>query len=345
MALLDPARGDEENRRILRNAVQGVALLAVLLVGGTAGYRLVEGWRWVEAFFMTVITLATVGYGETHPLSDGGRVFTLALIFLGVGNLAYLLAEATAFITSGGLQAYRRRARIAKMLRELSNHTIICGYGRLGTALAEELLAKAVPLVVVDRDHAVCERLQGAGRVGVIHGDASDDAVLRRAGVDRAHALVAALNDDASNVFLTLSARVLTRDTNPDLVIHGKAEDPTTLVKLARAGATHAFSPARVLGHRIAHQIVRPAVTEFIGLSTGQGEVELGIEEVRAERLGVGRALRDTTLWGKADLLILAVMDKDGGVAFPPRGDLALGAGGRVVVMARSGVIDAAVPL
>ncbi len=333
-----------ENQRIRRAGLQGSLVLLALLLGGTYGYCWLEGWRPLDALYMTVITLATIGYGETHALSDAGRIFTLALIVMGVGNLGYMLAEATAFMASGGLQAYRRRERMARMLTELKNHTIICGYGRLGTTITEELVKTSMPLVIIDRDPLIIERLQERGDVGVIRGDANDDQVLQAAGIGRAHALVAALNDDASNVFLTLTARVLTKEVNPTLVIHGKAEDPATLVKLKRAGADHTFSPALVLGHRIAHQILRPAVTELVGLSGSQGGVELSIEEVLAERLGDGKALRDTALWGKADLLILAVKTRDGEVIFPPRGELTIGTGDRVVVLARGGVLDTLVP-
>ena len=333
-----------QNQQIRRAALQGAAILVLLLLAGTWGYCSLEGWRPLDALYMTVITLSTIGYGETHELSDAGRLFTLALIVIGVGNLGYMLAEGTAFMASGGLQAYRRRERMGRMLTELTGHTIVCGYGRLGSAITEELLQKSVPLVVIDRDPTIVDRLKGKGQVGVIHGDANDDQVLLAAGVGRAHALVAALNDDASNVFLTLTARVLTKESNPKLMIHGKAEDPATLVKLQRAGADHTFSPALVLGHRIAHQILRPAVTELVGLSSKKGEVELSIEETLAEKLGDGKALRETALWGKSDLLILAVKTRDGEVIFPPKGELVIRTGDRVVVLARGGVLDTLVP-
>lgn len=325
-----------ENQRIRQTALRTALLVGGILVGGTTGYALIEGWGFSDSLFMTVITLATIGYGEVHPLSALGRAFTIFIIFVGVGTLGYAFAEVTAFLTGGGVRAYRRRDRLERVMRELSGHTIVCGCGRLGTALVEELHAEKQPFVVIDRDHKVVERLGLVGDVAFLVGDANDDALLHAAGIDRANALVAALNDDASNVFLTLTARVLTKETNPQLIIHGKAEDPATLVKLERAGANHVFSPGRVVGHRIAHQILRPAITELIGLSTRKGDLELGIEELQAQNLGaVGKTLRQSGLWGRPELMVLAVKTKDGEVVFPPRPDEPLQHGDRVVLLGR----------
>lgn len=327
----------DDNRRIRKVVAQTLAMMGAVLATGTLGYRWIEGWNWLDSAYMTVITLATIGYGETHSLSDAGRLFTIGLILVGVGNLGYALAEMTAFFAGGGLRAYRHRERMEKMLESLRNHTVICGCGRLGSSVALELHAKNMPFVVVDRDRNAFDKLHLQHEVPFIQGDANDDAVLLQAGVQRAQTLVAALNDDAHNVFLTLTARVLTRDTNPGLVIHGKAEDPATLQKLERAGATHAFSPSRVLGHRIALQIVRPAITDLIELASRKGEVELGIEEVAPERIGaVGSELAKTPLWGNPGILVLAVRKADGALVFPPQSREVLHQADRVVVMARA---------
>ena len=332
-----------DNQRIRRSAFQGALALIFIHVFGIVGYRVLEGWSTFDALYMTVITIAIVGFGETHALSPAGRVLTISLIFVGVGVLAYLFAESTDFMVKGGLQAYRRREKMSQLLSELRNHTIVCGYGRLGTALVEELLAQDMRFVVIDRDPHIVERLQDKAVIAVIRGDANDDDLLRQAGIDHAHALVCALNDDASNVFLTLTARVLTREHNPRLVIHAKVDDPSSLVKLERAGANFTFCPSRVLGHRIAHQILRPATTELVGLTTQRGNLELTMEETLAERLGPQQALRDSTLWGKADLLILAVKTVEGDLIFPPRGDLVIRPGDRVVSLAKTGVVDSAI--
>jgi voltage-gated potassium channel len=319
------------NRELRGHARRAAMMLAFVVLGGAIGYHQIEGWPLFDSLYMTITTLATVGYGEIHPLSNAGRAFTIGLILLGVGNLAYAFAGTSHFFAAGGVQAYRRRAKMDRMLAALHGHTIICGCGRLGTAILHELTAQRAPVVVVERNEEIARRLTEAQTVPCVQGDAQDDDVLVAAGIHRAHALVAALNDDASNVFVTLSARVL----NPGLVIYGKADDPATLTKLERAGANHTFSPSFVAGHRIATQIIRPAITELIGIATGKSSLELAIEEVIVRRLGFagGTRMSQTPLWGKTDLLVLAVKTHDGAVVFPPRPDLALHPDDRIVVM------------
>ena len=326
-----------ENIRILQHARRGTALLVGILSTGTLGYMVIEGWGLLDALFMTVITLSTIGYGETHPLSPMGRLFTIGLILFGVGMAAYLLAGGTSFFVAGGVEAFRRRQRMHDQLRRISDHTIVCGFGRLGSAIVAELQHRGAKVVVVERNAEAMERLS-ALRVPYLIGDASQDEVLIAAGIMRARTLVAAVNDDAHNVFLTLSARVLTRDENPSLHIHGKADDPASLQKLKRAGADHQFSPPQVLGHRIAHQILRPAVTDLIGFTQGRGGEELAIEEVEIAhlQLPVGTKLSQSPLWGRQDVLVLSVRRLDGTLVFPPKGDLVLEPTDRAVVMGRA---------
>ncbi len=326
-------------RRSLEN--QGIVLaarrVALILVGvvtlGTIGYSVIEGWSFFDSFYMTMITLSTVGYGETHPLSTAGRAFTLMLILVGVGNIAYSLAAMTEFFAAGGWKSYRRRARMQEILETISGHTIVCGYGRLGSAIVHSLQQNHSKVVIVEHSQEVCEHARDFDALAFVQGDAEDDDVLRQAGIERAHALVAALDNDASNVFLCLTARVL----NPNLIIYGKADDPATLVKLERAGANHQFSPSQVAGHRVAWQIVRPAVTDLIGIATDRGRTELAIEEVRAGDLkGLpGVALQRSPLWGVAGVMVLAVKTQSEGLLFPPRGDYVMDPEDRLVVMGK----------
>ncbi len=311
---------ENENRLIRRHARQASVVLFGLLLLGTVGYHVIEGWPLFDGLYMTVISLSTIGYGETNPLSHEGRVFTLLLIFIGVGNLAYVLAGTTQFFAAGGLVAYRRRARMERNLETISGHTIICGCGRLGLAIVHELEAKNAPFVAIERDPELIETLRAANpRLLLVQGDAGEDDVLIAAGVKRARALVAALNDDASNVFLTLTARVL----NAKVVIHGKADDPDTLRKLERAGANHPFSPSLVAGQRIAEQLTRPTVAELVGVVTSITDQELSIEEVPASAVRglVGRPLSESPLWGQPRTLVLAVKKADGRLLFPALAD------------------------
>lgn len=326
-------RKSPENKAIRSHAYRALAVLGALIGGGILGYHLIEGWPLFDATFMTVITLSTVGFGEVRPLSDAGRAFTMVLILVGVGNIAYSLGTATEFFAAGGLGAYRRRSRMERKLESMRDHTIVCGHGRLGSAVAAGLRDAGAPFCVVDQDHHVLSRL-AHDEIPFVAGDAGDDETLKRAGIAHARALVAALNDDASNVFLTLTARVL----NPAVVIYGKADDPTSLTKLERAGANHRFSPAQVAGHRVANQILRPTLTDIVGLSTKRGEYELAIEEFQAIAVPgvVGLTLSATRLWGNPEAMVLAIKTADGGVLFPPRADHCLREADRIVVMGKA---------
>ena len=332
---------DPENARLLAHARRAAGVLGALLAAGTLGYCAIEGWRWLDALYMTVITLTTIGFGETHPLSDAGRVFTIALIFVGAGNLAYALGGMTQFFASGGLDAWRRRTRMTHTLETISGHTIVCGCGRLGGAVAGALVRQGAQVVVVDRSaHALARFVSDAPAAAFVEGDASEDDILKRAGIERARALVAALNDDASNVFLTLTARVL----KADLAIYGKADDPSTLLKLERAGANVQFSPALVAGQRIAHQILRPRLTEVVAFSAGAEADDLGIEEVTLEQLRrpAGAPLGETPVWGRPELMVLGVRRGDGTMLFPPTRNHRLASGERVLVMGRLADLGAA---
>jgi voltage-gated potassium channel len=322
-----------ENQSI-RLAARRAATVLVGVVGlGTAGYSVIEGWSPFDSLYMTIVTLSTVGYGETHALSAAGRAFTLLLIFIGVGNIAYSLGAMTEFFAAGGWRAYRQRARMQHDLDSISGHTIVCGYGRLGSAIVRSLRENHSGVVIIERNKDLCHRAYDQDDLAFVNGDAEADEVLRQAGIERAHALVAALDNDASNVFLCLTARVL----NPHLVIYGKADDPATLVKLERAGANHQFSPSQVAGHRVAWQIVRPAVTDLIGIATDRGKTELAIEELRVgDMAGLeGKALARSKLWGAGGVMVLAVKTQAEGLLFPPRADYVLAEDDRVVVMGK----------
>lgn len=332
-------RSTEHRTRLLdRQAVRVAATFLALFSVGTIGFTLIEGWHPFDALYMTLITITTIGYGETHPLSTQGRIFNIVLIVVGVGNSAYTLGAMTQFFASGGWNAFRRRARMQNQLDRIRHHTIICGFGRLGTTIADGLLERGAPFVVVERNAEVLERLRNQDRILFVSGDASDDDTLKAAGILRARTLVTALDDDASNVFLTLTARVL----NPALIIYGKADDPSTLIKLQRAGADHPFSPALVAGHRVAMQIVRPAVMDLVELATGRGQLEFAIEEFPVDRFSecIGKALSKTPFWGREDFMILAVRSVDGTVRFPPRPAMLLSKGDSLIVMGKGQVLS-----
>jgi len=233
---------------------------------------LLEGWRAIDALYMTVITLSTVGFGEVRPLSTEGRLFTTALIVSGVASVGYLFSAISQNIVSGELHGTLWRRRMQKSVDHLKDHFIVCGYGRVGREVAKDLRQRDKSCVVVEVE---LEVLENSGLLYII-GDAADDDILREAGIDRAAGLVAATGSDATNLFITVSAHTL----NPDLNIVARANQPTTEAKLLHAGATHVISPYTLGGRRIATQLLYPSVTDFLDVVMHSSNLELWLEEV-----------------------------------------------------------------
>jgi voltage-gated potassium channel len=231
----------------------------MLLVAGTVGYVVIEGWGWFDALYMTVITLITIGYAEVHPLHQGGRAFTIVLALGGATTLAAVAAYVLQFLISGELNKTFGRQRMQRALDTVRDHVIICGYGRVGRRVVEDIAASGVPVVVVDQDEG---RLRDCPLW--VAGDVTKDATLKRAGIARARALVASVPSDADNLYVTMSARLL----NANLTIVARAESEGTEEKLLRAGATRVVSPAAIGGQRVVQAVLRPAVLDFIDLAT-----------------------------------------------------------------------------
>src|SRR5262249_17361387 len=219
----------------------------------TVGYVAIEGWNAWDAFYMTVITITTVGYKEVHDLSRAGQVFTVVLLFGGVGAALYTFTLLATMVVEGNLRKRLHGRRLTRMLDTVTNHFIICGYGRIGSTVARQFQREHVPLVVVERDP---ERLQGAMDAGLlaVEADASKEEVLKRVGIERARGLIAVVGTDAENVYAVLSARVL----RPDLFIVGRAETEDATIKLKRAGADRVISPYQIGAMQIAQTALRP---------------------------------------------------------------------------------------
>jgi voltage-gated potassium channel len=256
-------------RTLLRFALAYLSVIAA----GTAGYVVIEGWNVVESAYMTVITLSTVGFGEVRPLSLSGQIFTAALIVAGVGAVTYLFAAISQYIISGELSGSLRKAHMQQRIDALSGHYIICGYGRVGEQVVDDLVEAGSSCVVIEESADAMR--EAPDRLPHIVGDASDDDTLHRAAVDRANGLVAATGDDATNLFITLTARTL----SPKLCIVARANHPASEPKLRRAGATHVISPYRISGRRIARQLLNPMVTDFLDVVMHFGNLELLLEE------------------------------------------------------------------
>jgi len=326
---------DHEFRRRIRRVL---LVLSIALVAGTAGYMLIERWRLLDALYMTVITLSTVGFTEVHPMSDPGHLFTIALIVTGVSAAAYAVGAIGEYVISGRLSGSLRRQRMQNAIDRLQGHYIVCGYGRVGQQVVDELTARGLRAVVIEpRDDVVAEDEPAPLR---ICGDATDDGTLRAAGIDRAAGLVAVAGDDAINIVVTLSARAL----NPDLDIVARVIQPEVEDKLRRAGATHVISPYRIGGQRIVSQLLHPRITDFLDLVMHRRDLELWLEEIPIDPAGTanGRPLGETAFWGPDGVRVLAVSRPQGDLVPRPHADLRIVAGDVVIALGTLDQLDAA---
>jgi voltage-gated potassium channel len=324
-------------RRLLPHLLLPVAVLVALLAGGTLGYQLVEGWGWLDSLYMTVITITTVGFLEVHPMGTGGRVFTMALALGGVFTAFYAAAEFIRAVLTGEIREVLGRQRMESRLDKLSGHFVVCGFGRMGRLVAEEFSSAGLPFVVVDREARVLEGFDIPHGIPLV-GDATADDVLRRAGVERARALVAAAASDADNVFITMSARLI----NERLVIVARAESEGAEVKLRRAGASRVVSPYSIGGHRVAQAVLRPNAMDFIELATRTGHLELQIEEVevRANSALVGQAIKASPVRSELGIIIVAIKKPGRKMAFNPAPDTSLEAGDLLITLGHRQQLD-----
>jgi voltage-gated potassium channel len=297
-------------------------VLIGLVVVGTAGYVLVEGWGLLDALYMTVITITTVGFLEVHPLGAAGRFFTMGLALGGVFTAFYAAAELIRSVVTGEIRTVLGRQRMESRLEKLSGHLVVCGYGRMGRLVAEEFSAGGLDFVVVDRDPRVFEGFALRGGIPLV-GEATADDVLRQAGIARARALVTAAASDADNLFITLSARLL----NERLFIVARAEGEGAEIKLRRAGAS---------------RVVSPNAMDFIELATRTGHLELQIEEaeVRPGSSLVGSTLKTSPVRRELGVIVVAIKKKDGKMAYNPASDATLEAGDLLIALGRRGQLD-----
>jgi voltage-gated potassium channel len=304
--------------------------VSAVLITGTCGYMLIEGWPFMDAFYMTVITLATVGYGETRPLGQAGRLFTIILIFSGVGTFFYVAGLAMQFMVEGRIRQIMGRRRLDRSIAKRKGHTIVCGYGRIGRVLCRHLAADGLETVVIDRSETAIRALDEDGLL-YVNGEATDEANLVKAGIERAAGLVAALGTDTDNVFLVLSARQM----RPDLYIMARANANTSLSKLTAAGANKVISPYDIAAKRMAESILRPTVTDFIELTMGGSGKEIRMEEIpiSAESRLASATLAGSRIRQELNLIVVAIKKHDGKMLFNPSFDATLEPGETVIVV------------
>jgi voltage-gated potassium channel len=300
--------------RVKRQFLFSLVLIVVVIVGGTGGYAFIEHWSFFEALYMTVTTITTVGFGEVHPLSNAGRAFTLVLIVFGVSTILYTFNNTARIVIEGEIQEIFGRRKLEKKIKELKDHYIVCGYGRMGTVICKELKEKGARFIVIERQPADGEVIESD--ILFVKGDATKDEVLKEAGIERAKGLISVLPTDAENLYVVLSARVL----NPDMNIVARAGEEGSEQKLLRAGADRVVSPYHIGGLRIAHTVLKPSVVDFIEFATRSGNIDLQMEEiyVREGASIAGSTLDECGIGRELGIIIVAIKRSGGDMKFNP---------------------------
>jgi voltage-gated potassium channel len=300
------------------------------LVAGTAGFVLIESYPPFDAFYMTLITMTTIGYQEVRPLHAAGRVFNSFLIIYGVTVMFFAIGATTQAVLEMELPELFGRRRIKRMIEKLENHYILCGFGRVGRAAAWELQRAGVPFVVVDRNPERVERAVRAGMLAV-NADSTRDQTLVEAGIGRARGLIAALATDADNLFVILSARNL----NPRLQVAARAGEEEAEQKLRRAGADVVFAPYSNAGHQLALSLLRPHVVQFLDVATKSMGLDVGIEQVRVAAASelVSRSLKQLQVRSELGVIVLAIRKADGQMQFNPPAEAVVEADDFLIVM------------
>ncbi len=312
-----------------------LGLVLGVVLAGTLGYHWL--WRgiggtWLDALFMTVTTITTIGYGEVRPLDSAGRVFTMVIAVVGVGSLFFTFGVVMEYLVTVRLADPRGRHRMENRIAALEGHVIVAGLGRVGRQAAQELAAARVPFLVIDPGPGAARVADERGYL-FLAGDATEDAVLDRAGVRRARGLIATTANDATNMYIVLSARVL----NPGLHIVSRAADEGSVPKLTRAGADRAISPYAIGGHRLAHLILSPAVVDFFETALRRGSEALAIEDlaIAGGSRVAGQTLGALDVRQATGATVLAIL-REGSPIVNPAGDLALSEGDRLLALGTS---------
>jgi len=324
-----------------KNVIRGLIFLFLVLAAGTAWFAMVEDFTVLDGLYMTVITVSTVGFREVHELDGSGRIFVVFLIISGLTVLTYTLGSVGRVIIEGSIERYVGRKRMLRDIDKLRNHYIVCGHGRMGQILCEELTKEGVPFVVVEGDPESAEDLMAKGYM-VVKGDATEDEVLRNAGVMRAKGLVAVVSRNVDNLYITLSARVMCREENPGLYILSRATDRQACDKIERAGADRVISPYVIGGMRIVQALLRPTVSDFLEIATRSGGLDLMFEElaIGSDSPLNGVALKDSGIRKSYDVVVIAIKKHTGEMVFNPGPESVLHNGDMLVALGDKDQLD-----
>jgi voltage-gated potassium channel len=320
-----------------RQVIRGFVILLAVLAFGTGGYMLLEEWRFLDALYMTVITITTVGYREVIPVSEKGRIFTIFIIFSGMGIIAYILGIVAQAMIDFQVRSIIGRRRLGMKIKSMKDHYIICGYGRIGKIIGRDLLASKISMIVIDNEADIHSTMEDAN-IPFIHDDATSEDVLVEAGIQRAKGLVSVVGSDADNLFITMTARGLA----PGLFILARAEQEHTEKKLIRAGANRVVLPYLIGGQRMAQTLIKPAVTDFLEFTVHNQEMGLEMAELE---VGKGSdldqlALIDSGIRQKFDVIIVAIRKNSGEMGFNPSSTTRIEAGDTLIALGKSKDIE-----
>ena len=316
-----------------RHLVISSILLILIILFGTVGYMTIEGWSLVDSIYMTIITLTTVGFGEVHQISELGRLYTIVVIFLGGSFFVYVAGAIVQFMVEGRIRTILGRRRLDRKINQLKNHYIICGYGRIGRVLCQRLREhKSVNLIVIDNNPELISTMEEDG-ILYVYGDATDEAVLTKAGIERARVLVAVLSTDTHNVFLVLTARQM----NPQILIIARTTHKESEKKLKAAGANIVESPYDIGAVSMAQRILRPTVTNFLDLALTQNNKDIQMEEIPVSPQSklANIMLKDSGIRQKFNLILIAIKKADGSMIFNPSYESVFREGDTVIAVGR----------
>src|SRR5215204_1820864 len=327
-----------EPRVALLRIQSALLALAAITVAGVLGYMVFEGWSFTDALYMTVITLTTVGYREVRELDTTGQLWTMALLITGVGTLFYAAVSSVELVVEGTIRGYFGRRRMEAAIGKLNGHQILCGYGRVGRQVAEEFASDGVPFVIIEQDPETVAECVEEGYLALL-GEASDDGVLEEAGVRRARGLVAAVDSDADNVFVVLSARKM----NPELHIVARASSDASAAKLEMAGADRTLSPYAVGGRRLASLATQPFIVDFLDIVTrGEEGIEFRLEEfsVPKESPLANHTIGELQIGEKTGARVLAIRSPEGKFDTTPSAQDIIHPGDTLIVLGSRGQIS-----
>ena len=327
-----------ERRRALMRAI---LILFCIIIIGIVGYMLIEGANFLNSLYMVIITITTIGYGEVFPLGTGGEIFTIFIIIAGVGTVGYTLVSAVEFMIENSLSGLMGRRKMRRDIEGMVGHHILCGYGRVGQHIADDLKNAGADFVIIEKDPAAAERAEEAGYL-VIKADATNDEALREAGIERARGLVTALSSDAENLYITLTARELC----PHLFIVSRCDVEESESKLRRAGADRVISPHSIGGRRMAAMLLKPMVWDYLDLVTRGQYIEFNVEDIewRIDDVEIqpnshldGKSIDEAKIYSVSGALILAVKKRGVGFDTKPSKDMRLDAGDYIIAI---GTVD-----